>query len=90
MRVLRPFISCHLFRESFAKRRCLVPATGFYEWQQRSDGKQAYRFRRRDLEPFAFAGIREFARLNGEEILSAAMIVGEPTPSSAESTTACR
>jgi hypothetical protein len=38
-----------------------LPATGFYEWQQRSDGKQAYRFRRKDLEPFAFAGIWEFA-----------------------------
>jgi putative SOS response-associated peptidase YedK len=69
-----------LFREAFAKRRCLIPATGFYEWQQRSDGKQPYRFRRKDLEPFAFAGIWEFTRLNGEEILSAAMIVGEPNP----------
>src|SRR5262249_15828365 len=42
--------------------------------------KQPYRFRRKDLEPFAFAGIWEFARLAGEEILSAAMIVGEPNP----------
>jgi putative SOS response-associated peptidase YedK len=65
-----------LFREAFAKRRCLIPATGFYEWQQRDDGKQPYRFRRKDLEPFAFAGIWEFTRLGGEEILSAAMIVG--------------
>jgi putative SOS response-associated peptidase YedK len=24
-----------LFREAFAKRRCLIPATGFYEWQKR-------------------------------------------------------
>ena len=54
-----------LFREAFAKRRCLIPATGFYEWQQRADGKQPYRFRRKDLEPFAFAGIWEFARLGG-------------------------
>jgi putative SOS response-associated peptidase YedK len=69
-----------LFREAFAKRRCLIPATGFYEWQQRGDGKQPYRFRRKDLEPFAFAGIWEFARLAGEEILSATMIVGEPNP----------
>ena len=69
-----------LFREAFAKRRCLIPATGFYEWQQREDGKQPYRFRRKDLEPSAFAGIWEFARLAGEEILSAAMIVGEPNP----------
>jgi putative SOS response-associated peptidase YedK len=46
-----------LFREGFAKRRCLIPATGFYEWQKRDDGKQPYRFRRKDLEPFVFAGI---------------------------------
>jgi putative SOS response-associated peptidase YedK len=69
-----------LFREGFAKRRCLIPATGFYEWQKREDGKQPYRFRRKDLEPFAFAGIWEFVRLGGEEILSTAMIVGEANP----------
>lgn len=69
-----------LFREAFAKRRCLIPATGFYEWQQREDGKQPYRFHRKDLEPFAFAGIWEFARLGGEEILSTAIIVGEANP----------
>jgi len=69
-----------LFREAFAKRLCLIPATGFYEWQQREDGKQPYRFRRKDLEPFAFAGIWEFARLAGEETLSAAMIVEEANP----------
>ena len=56
-----------LFREAFAKRRCLIPATGFYQWQQREDGKQPYRFRRKDLEPFAFAGIWEFVRLAGLE-----------------------
>ena len=67
-----------LFREAFAKRRCLIPATGFYEWQKREDGKQPYRFRLKDLEPFAFAGVWEFTRLGGEDILSAAIIVGEP------------
>jgi putative SOS response-associated peptidase YedK len=61
-----------LFREGFAKRRCLIPATGFYEWQKREDGKQPYRF--------AFAGVWEFARLGGEDILSTAMIVGEANP----------
>ena len=66
-----------MFREAFAKRRCLIPATGFYEWEKREDGKQPYRFTRKDLEPFAFAGIWEFARIEGEEILSAAIIVGE-------------
>ena len=40
----------------------LIPATGFFEWQKRADGKQPYRFVRKDLEPFAFAGLWEFAR----------------------------
>lgn len=69
-----------LFREAFARRRALVPATGFFEWQQRADGKQPYRFVREDLEPFAFAGIWEFARLGENEVLSAAIIVGEANP----------
>jgi putative SOS response-associated peptidase YedK len=69
-----------MFREAFAKRRCLIPATGFYEWEKREDGKQPYRFTRKDLEPFAFAGIWEFARIGGEDVLSAAIIVGEANP----------
>jgi putative SOS response-associated peptidase YedK len=69
-----------LFRAAFQKRRALVPATGYFEWQKRADGKQPYRFQRADLEPFAFAGLWEFARLNDEEIVSAAVIVGPPNP----------
>jgi putative SOS response-associated peptidase YedK len=76
---LKPCISWHCF-ERRLQHRCLIPATGFYEWQDRPDGKQAYRFRRKDLEPFAFAGIWEFARIREEEIVSACMIVGQPNP----------
>jgi len=53
----------------------LIPATGFFEWQKRADGKQPYRFVRKDLEPFAFAGLWEFARLDGEEIRAAFLFV---------------
>ena len=70
-----------LFREAFAKRRALIPATGFFEWQLAADGgKQPWRFTRNDEEPFAFAGLWEFARIAGEEILSTTIIVGEPNP----------
>jgi putative SOS response-associated peptidase YedK len=69
-----------LFREAFINRRALIPATGFFEWQKRADGKQPYRFRRQDLEPFAFAGLWEFARISGSDILSACIIVREPNP----------
>jgi putative SOS response-associated peptidase YedK len=70
-----------LFRRAFAQRRCSIPATGFYEWQKQEDGKRPYRFHRKDLEPFAFAGIWEFARFGGSDILSACLIVGRVQPS---------
>ena len=48
------------FRSAFRKRRCLVAADGFYEWQTRSGGpKQPYRIARPDGGPFAFAGLWE-------------------------------
>ena len=72
--------SNRLFREAFGKRRALIPATGYYEWQKRADGKQPYRFRVEDLQPFAFAGVWEFARIDGKDIVSAAIIVGAPNP----------
>src|SRR5690606_37855114 len=47
-----------------------------FEWETRADGKQPWRFVREDLEPFAFAGLWEFARLGEDDILSTAIIVG--------------
>jgi len=46
-----------VFREAFARRRCLVLADGFYEWQRGSAGKQPFWVTRDDGEPFAFAGL---------------------------------
>src|SRR5262249_46131563 len=47
------------FRAAFRRRRCLVPADGFFEWQKVGARKQPYHFRLRDGAPFAFAGIWE-------------------------------
>ncbi len=48
------------FRSAFHKRRCLILANGFYEWQKQDKGpKQPYRIARRDGGPFAFAGLWE-------------------------------
>ncbi|MDF2158287.1 SOS response-associated peptidase [Algoriphagus sp. CAU 1675] len=56
------------FKNSFQKRRCLIPADGFYEWKRLGKKtKIPYRFTVRDEELFAFAGIwEEFENVNGE------------------------
>lgn len=45
------------FKESFYQKRCLIPASGFYEWVKEGDRKQPYQFTMEDNEPFAFAGL---------------------------------
>lgn len=45
------------FREALGRRRCLIPADGFYEWQQGNGGKTPYFFRLASQRPFAFAAI---------------------------------
>lgn len=45
------------FASSFRSRRCLVPATGWYEWQTSNGKKQPYYLSGSDQEPLAFAGI---------------------------------
>lgn len=46
-----------MFRGPFAARRCLLPATGFYEWQQTEAGKQPYHVRMANRRLFAMAGL---------------------------------
>jgi putative SOS response-associated peptidase YedK len=67
------------FRTAFRKRRCLIPADGFYEWQQQGGRKQPVYICMKDREPFAFAGLWE--RWVGEEdefIESCTILTTEP------------
>jgi putative SOS response-associated peptidase YedK len=53
------------FRRAFARRRCLLPADGYYEWQRLEGAgapKQPYFIRRADGGPLAFAGLYELWR----------------------------
>ena len=52
------------FKSSFQKRRCLVIADGFYEWQATKEGKQPFRITLNSCEPFVFAGI--WQEIDGE------------------------
>jgi len=47
------------FRSAFKRRRCLVPADGFYEWRSEAGRKQPYHIRLKDQEVFGIAGLWE-------------------------------
>jgi putative SOS response-associated peptidase YedK len=68
-----------MFRTAFRRRRCLIPADGFYEWQQSASGasassrakKPAYFIHRPDGGLFAFAGLWDTWAQPGEPSLGA-------------------
>ena len=66
------------FRSAFKKRRCLIPADGFYEWVGPKGNKQPYRIVINDGELFAFAGLWESWGKEGETVESCTIITGEP------------
>lgn len=46
-----------MFRDSFARKRCLIPADGFYEWEPKERGRTPHWVRRSDGCPMVFAGV---------------------------------
>ena len=66
------------FRAAFKKRRCLLPASGIYEWKKLKDrSKQPYLIGMRDGAPFSFAGLWERWD-KGEAPIETFTITGEP------------
>lgn len=64
------------FKTAFARRRCLIPADGFYEWQKQEKGpSKPFRFQLKGKQPFAFAGLWELWRSpEGDELKSCTII----------------
>jgi putative SOS response-associated peptidase YedK len=67
------------FKRAAAKRRCLIPADGWFEWQQHPDhpGKQPFYVTPADGSELAFAGLWEYWRHEDEQILSCATVTTE-------------
>ena len=67
------------FRAAFRRRRCLIPADGFFEWHQLADRKQPMFIYLKDQPVFAFAGLWEvWYSPEGDEIRSATILTTEP------------
>jgi len=63
------------FNSAFQKRRCLIVADGFYEWQKTNGKKQPYFIGLKDQSPFAFAGLWErWKNPEGDAVESCALI----------------
>jgi putative SOS response-associated peptidase YedK len=67
------------FRASVKRKRCLVPATGFYEWKKIDGGKVPHYVHMRDDSFFAFAGLYDNWRgPNGSELVSFTIVTTSP------------
>ncbi|HCU90080.1 MAG TPA: hypothetical protein DGR97_09055 [Gammaproteobacteria bacterium] len=63
------------FRAAFQKRRCLIPADGYYEWVKRGNVKQPYYISQESRRLFAFAGLWETWSDNQEPLYSSCSII---------------
>jgi putative SOS response-associated peptidase YedK len=67
------------FRAAYKRRRCLIPADGFYEWQKLGSRKQPYLFDMADGAPFAFAGLWEhWIGADGSELETCTILTTAP------------
>jgi putative SOS response-associated peptidase YedK len=67
------------FRNAFRRRRCLIPADGFYEWRQEGRGKTPMYIHLASGKPFALAGLWEtWNAPDGSQVLSCTILTTQP------------
>src|SRR5438105_243032 len=67
------------FKAALTRRRCLIPADGFYEWKKSTAGSQPFHIRRRDGGLFAFAGLwEEWQSPDGSPLQTCTIVTVEP------------
>ncbi len=82
-----------MFRDAFKRRRCIIPASGFFEWTGGKGEKIPHLFTAADGESvLAFAGLRDrwTDPARGDEVLSATIIVSGASAWIMPTTTGCR
>ncbi|WP_213774219.1 SOS response-associated peptidase [Bradyrhizobium sp. dw_78] len=73
------------FRNAIKRRRCLIPADGYYEWQVSGARKRPYFIHRRDGQPLGFAALAEtWMGPNGEELDTVAIMTAPASADLAE------
>jgi putative SOS response-associated peptidase YedK len=69
------------FRAALERRRCVVPADGFYEWRRRGRTRQPFHLRRRDGAPLALAGLWDVWQApDGGRLASCAIVTVPANP----------
>jgi len=68
------------FRSAFRRRRCIVPASGFYEWQATAGRKQPWYIQPQGNALFGFAALYEHWQGPAGQVDSCALITTEPNP----------
>ncbi len=69
------------FKNAMKRRRCLIPADGYYEWQSSAKRKRPYFIHAADSEPIGFAGLAEtWIGPNGEEMDTVAIVTAPAPP----------
>ena len=72
------------FRAAFTKRRCLVPADGWFEWHNDGDGKQPYYISAANSAPVSFAGLWERWEGTGEALETFSILTTAAAPTLAD------
>ena len=69
------------FKNAIKRRRCLIPADGYYEWHTSVNRKRPYFIQRRDGQPVGFAALAEtWMGPNGEELDTVAIVTAAASP----------
>jgi putative SOS response-associated peptidase YedK len=66
------------FRSAFKKRRCLLPADGFFEWKGEKGSKQPFFVHMKSQRPFAFAGLWEYWESPDGALVTCTIVTTEP------------